>query len=68
MKAARVRGKQMATRPGPTIPKCIRRIDPETGEVVWRREGFVGLPTRHDSLQGYDRVYLTAHRDRVAVR
>jgi outer membrane protein assembly factor BamB len=65
VRAARTRN--MKITPGPTIPKCIQRIDPETGKVVWRREGFTGLPTRHDSLQGYDRVYLTAHGDRVAL-
>lgn len=50
---------------GPTILKSVLRLNPETGDVVWRRDGFAGLPRRHDSSQGYDPIYLTAHEDRV---
>lgn len=47
------------------VPKTIRVLDPQTGDIVWEKGAFLGLPTRYDALEGFDPVYLTAYKNRV---
>jgi len=47
------------------VPKTIRVLDPQTGDIVWEKGTFLGIPTRYDALEGFDPVYLTAYKNRV---
>ncbi|MBL7187722.1 MAG: PQQ-binding-like beta-propeller repeat protein [Phycisphaerae bacterium] len=47
------------------VPKTIRVLDAQTGDIVWEKGAFLGLPTRYDASEGFDPVYLTACKNRV---
>ncbi|UCD58339.1 MAG: PQQ-binding-like beta-propeller repeat protein, partial [Candidatus Hydrogenedentota bacterium] len=61
---------QISKRAGETteprvVPKTIRVLDPQTGDIVWEKGTFLGIPTRYDAVEGFDPVYLTAYKNRV---
>ena len=49
------------------VHKRVCGVDADTGEMLWERDGYVGLHAKADSVQPFGRVELTAGDERVFI-